>query len=301
MNPQSTIIIPAYNEEKYIARLLESLMHQSFRNFEVILVDDGSKDKTLEVAKSFKNKLRLRIFSQNHLGPGAARNLAAKHARGDFLVFLDADMVCHRDSILDLIRPLIKDKTLVGTVHNREEASNLDNRWSRCAGKIRKLNSDLEENAFRAIRKKKFIQAEGFDTSWGYFDDNSLSKKIGKAKVVPALLYHNNPASLQEIYVQEKWKGNSYPNYKLLRNLMFLTGVLLILIFVANFFRISAGNMAQILLLSLVLGFILLCISKSLKERDLTILLILPMYYATKISGRLSGLFKKLIKSNAPQ
>jgi glycosyltransferase involved in cell wall biosynthesis len=63
---QVSIIIPMYNEERYIARCLESLTHQTFQEFEVILIDDGSTDKTVEIAQSFENQFPLTILQQAH-------------------------------------------------------------------------------------------------------------------------------------------------------------------------------------------------------------------------------------------
>src|SRR3990167_165993 len=86
MKPQISIIIPAYNEAKYIGTCLSSLQGQNLKTKEIIVVDDGSTDDTLKVVNSLK------ILHQNHRGAGAARNLGAKHAIGDILVFVDADM-----------------------------------------------------------------------------------------------------------------------------------------------------------------------------------------------------------------
>jgi glycosyltransferase involved in cell wall biosynthesis len=63
---QVSIIIPMYNEERYIARCLESLTHQTFQDFEVILIDDGSTDKTVKVAKTFESSFPLTILQQEH-------------------------------------------------------------------------------------------------------------------------------------------------------------------------------------------------------------------------------------------
>jgi glycosyltransferase involved in cell wall biosynthesis len=64
--PSVSIIIPMYNEERYIARCLESLTHQSFQNFEIILIDDGSTDKTVKIAETFKSSFLLTILHQKH-------------------------------------------------------------------------------------------------------------------------------------------------------------------------------------------------------------------------------------------
>jgi glycosyltransferase involved in cell wall biosynthesis len=74
MTAQVSIIIPMYNESRYIARCLESLTHQSFQDFEVILIDDGSTDNTVQIAETFTDRFPLRILQQKRGGPGKARN-----------------------------------------------------------------------------------------------------------------------------------------------------------------------------------------------------------------------------------
>jgi glycosyltransferase involved in cell wall biosynthesis len=63
---QVSIIIPMYNEERYIARCLKSLTHQTFQDFEVILIDDGSTDNTVKIAETFKDSFSLTILHQKH-------------------------------------------------------------------------------------------------------------------------------------------------------------------------------------------------------------------------------------------
>jgi len=106
MNPLISIIIPAYNEEDLIAECLESIKSQSYKNLEVIVVDDGSRDRTLEIAKG----LKVKTMSQYHKGPGSARNLAASHAKGKILVFVDADMTFDKNFIRDLVAPILHNR-----------------------------------------------------------------------------------------------------------------------------------------------------------------------------------------------
>lgn len=84
-----SIIIPTHMEEKYLPRLLESLKRQTDEDFEVIVVDWNSKDKTREIARRYG--CRLVIAEERGIGRG--RNLGAKHARGDVLAFIDADVI----------------------------------------------------------------------------------------------------------------------------------------------------------------------------------------------------------------
>ena len=69
-----SVIIPMYNEERYIGRCLDSLAEQTDKDFEIILIDDGSSDKSIAIASTYKQILQLTILQQEHGGPGRARN-----------------------------------------------------------------------------------------------------------------------------------------------------------------------------------------------------------------------------------
>ncbi len=87
--PRFSVIIPTYNRVKYIAATLASVQAQEFTDFEVIVVDDGSTDGTLEILDAHKSWLT--VLQQKNAGPGVARNVGSKHAKGEYLAFLDSD------------------------------------------------------------------------------------------------------------------------------------------------------------------------------------------------------------------
>jgi glycosyltransferase involved in cell wall biosynthesis len=90
MQPLVSILIPCYNAEAWLAQTLESALSQTWPNTEIIVVDDGSTDRSLEIAQSFESR-GVKVISQSNQGVCAARNLAFKAARGDFIQYLDAD------------------------------------------------------------------------------------------------------------------------------------------------------------------------------------------------------------------
>ncbi|WP_135076090.1 glycosyltransferase family 2 protein [Terasakiella sp. SH-1] len=109
MNDQITyvsIIIPMHNASQTLEICLRSVQQQSFQNLEVLLVDDGSSDNTLEIARHLIHKdERFVLLSLPHnLGPGAARNLALSQAKGEFVFFMDADDHLPQDAIETLVR-----------------------------------------------------------------------------------------------------------------------------------------------------------------------------------------------------
>ena len=87
--PLFSVIIPTYNRAALLREALDSVFAQSFTDYEVIVVDDGSTDETAAVVASYGS--RIRYFQQQNQGPGAARNLGAKYATGEYIAFLDSD------------------------------------------------------------------------------------------------------------------------------------------------------------------------------------------------------------------
>lgn len=85
-----SVVIPLYNKERYIASTLNSVLNQSFKDFEVIIVNDGSTDRSVEVVKKFDDS-RIRLVDQPNAGVSAARNKGIKEAKFDWVAFLDAD------------------------------------------------------------------------------------------------------------------------------------------------------------------------------------------------------------------
>jgi glycosyltransferase involved in cell wall biosynthesis len=88
-NPLVSAIIPTYNRAHIICEAVESALSQTYPNMEVVVVDDGSKDNTLDLLKKYGD--RIRVFSQANAGPAAARNLGIAESRGDLVEFLDSD------------------------------------------------------------------------------------------------------------------------------------------------------------------------------------------------------------------
>ena len=98
MKPLVSILIPAYNVEKWIGETIESALAQTWGNIELIIVDDGSKDNTLAIAKKYESA-KIKVISQSNKGASAARNTAFQEAQGDFIQYLDADDLLAADKI----------------------------------------------------------------------------------------------------------------------------------------------------------------------------------------------------------
>ena len=105
MNPSVSIIVPVYNAEKTIRRCIESILHQSCGDFELLVVDDGSPDSSGAICDAYAaGDARVRVFHKENGGVSAARNLALEQARGKYIQFLDSDDWITPDATLLLLR-----------------------------------------------------------------------------------------------------------------------------------------------------------------------------------------------------
>lgn len=89
--PKVSVIVPVYNVEKYLTRCLDSLVNQTLKDIEVILVDDGSTDKSLEICEKYSSDKRIKIIKQQNAGQSAARNNALNSVAGEYIGFVDSD------------------------------------------------------------------------------------------------------------------------------------------------------------------------------------------------------------------
>lgn len=109
--PMVSVIIPAYNEEKSIAKTIKSISKSDYPSFEVIVVDDGSKDNTLEIARKFEGG-KIRVLHKENGGKGTALNLAIKQAKGKIIFTMDADTTVDPQSMKRMVR-FFKDKRVM--------------------------------------------------------------------------------------------------------------------------------------------------------------------------------------------
>ena len=111
MNKLISVIIPVYNCEKYIKRCLESVIKQSYANFEVIVINDGSIDNSLEVIKEVSQEdKRIRIVSQENKGVSYSRRHGVEIANGDYITFIDADDYIESRFLETMYNEIIKNK-----------------------------------------------------------------------------------------------------------------------------------------------------------------------------------------------
>ena len=118
-NPVISIIVPVYNVEKYLDNCLKSILNQSFKDFEVILVNDGSKDKSGEICNIYSQKdSRIKVFNMENSGAGKARNKGLDLAQGKYIFFVDADDWLENNALEEHFKYITKYDMVIGCSKN---------------------------------------------------------------------------------------------------------------------------------------------------------------------------------------
>jgi glycosyltransferase involved in cell wall biosynthesis len=177
-----SIIIPTYNEEKMVERLFVSVEKQTFKNIEIIVVDDNSSDNTVAVAKRHTQK----VYTRKHAERSVQRNFGAKKAKGEFFLFLDADMELTSNVISDCVRLVKKDRTIGGVIIPEE--SKAKTFWEQIKAFERSFynevgvnnNGDQTTDAARFFRREVFEKVGGYDENITGPEDWDLPESIKK-------------------------------------------------------------------------------------------------------------------------
>lgn len=149
--PKVSVIIPTYNCAEYISDAIDSVLKQTYSDYEIFVVDDGSTDKTKEVLKKYNNIIK--YFYQDNQGPGIARNRAIENSTGEYIAFLDADDMWFPDRLAIGVK-ILDEEPEIGLVHGYD-INIMGN------GKLTNINNK---------NKKRFLS--------GYIADNLLLRKI---------------------------------------------------------------------------------------------------------------------------
>ena len=181
-----SVIVPALNEEKYLAYCLESFANQSYGDYEVIVVDGGSSDKTVEVAKEFADK----VIIDSKRPVGAARNAGARIARGDVLAFIDADTVACPSWVETIIQSFNHNRLIGVTGPTLPLDGHMFDRlvYKAATHYLQRalvfVNMPHVPGFNCAYDKQAFFRAGGFDESNVLSEDTRLSLKLRKLGVV---------------------------------------------------------------------------------------------------------------------
>ena len=92
MSVKLSVIVPVYNTEKYLERCIDSIVNQTFKNVEILLINDGSTDNSIEICRRYeKNDERIKLINKQNSGVSETRNIGIENATGEFITFVDSD------------------------------------------------------------------------------------------------------------------------------------------------------------------------------------------------------------------
>ncbi len=186
MNPEVSVVIPAYNAARFIAMAIDSALAQSYKPSEIIVVDDGSQDNTQSIVEQYANKVK--YIHQTNAGPAAARNMGVREAKGEWIAFLDSDDYWNRDHL----------KLLLKHARDHPEAALIycGKKWVDRDGKLIKDSFDqtkfpsgwIFKDLFKAnyisstsvvlVKRAIFIKLGGFDEQLRIAEDYDLWIRI---------------------------------------------------------------------------------------------------------------------------
>jgi glycosyltransferase involved in cell wall biosynthesis len=186
--PLVSVIIPTKNSEKFLDKCLESVKGQSYKNIELIVVDNNSTDSTKEIASKYTDK----VFNQ---GPerSAQRNFGVGNSRGEYVAIIDSDMELSEKVIESCIEKINSDNKIKGIIIPEESIG--EGFWSQCKNLERSFYVGVEwMEAARFFRKDVYKRTGGYDKNMVSGEDWDLSQRIealGKIDRITELIYHN--------------------------------------------------------------------------------------------------------------
>jgi len=211
-NDLVSIVIPTNNSEKTLAICLKSIKSQTYKNIEVVVVDNFSKDKTTESAK----RANAKVYSLK-AERGRAKNLGIKKTRGRFICFIDSDMELTPNVIKECLN-LAKNQKVGGVIIPERSIGN--SFWVKARDFERSFYSNTEIESGRFFRKDLVERVNGFDEDVISFEESTLPQKIEKmgyevkARIKSEILHHEEDFSLWNWLKKKYYYGKSGFKYK---------------------------------------------------------------------------------------
>ena len=186
-NPKISVILSAYNEEKFIRKAIESVVNQTLKDIEIIIINDGSTDNTLEIINSYADKdSRIVVIDQENIGLGASRNKGMKIAKGEYLLFVDSD-------------DLIIDNTLKGMLHIATQ-----NQVDILKGDYVKANNQEIENGIEIANQNSYTPSTIKTGEQGFIEDhNPMYSYVWQFLFKRSFIIDNNLFFLEGKYFED--------------------------------------------------------------------------------------------------
>lgn len=191
-----SVIVPIYNVEKYLSKCIKSIINQTYKNLEIILIDDGSLDNSFKICNYFKNKdLRIKVIHKKNEGVASARNDGLKNATGKYITFVDPDDYVTNDYIKYLYELLIKTNADIACCNFEYQYTEKDIKLIEVKEKIKEFNSkealknllyqkEIDTSCWGKIYKKEVFERIQFPVGKIYEDFATIYKTIIKSKKI---------------------------------------------------------------------------------------------------------------------
>jgi glycosyltransferase involved in cell wall biosynthesis len=215
-----SVIIPTRNEEQGITECLTAVFNQTFKPFEVIVVDGRSTDNTIEVASKFPVK----IFTESE--PSSlpnARNVGVENSQGEILFIMDSDVILSKDCIMNAVK-YFEDPQIIGVIpvednvaHSRLEKIQID--YFR--GSANPIRTGIGISVFAEFLRKSVFEKTKFDSGLGYGEDGDFQRRLlssygNSGKIVRSsgsMISAHYSHSLKELFSQYSWYGRTFRGY----------------------------------------------------------------------------------------
>lgn len=222
--PMVSILIPCYNESLTLLNCVNSIIKQNYKNFEILIIDDGSTDNTLDVAKNINNK-KVKVFTKKNGGKASALNYGIKNAKGELIISLDADSIFIKNTLQEITKPFVNKNTVAccGNIKISNPNNILTNLQS--LEYISGLNiqrrtfaylncMQVISGAIGCFRKDKLLEINGYstDTIVEDMDITIAISKLGNVDYIgDAIAYTEAPENIKDFCKQRyRWVYGSF-------------------------------------------------------------------------------------------
>ena len=223
LDPKVSILIPAYNVERFICQCLDSILSQSYRNLEICIVNDGSTDDTDKICQEYaSNDARIRYKSKENAGVADARNRLLQMATGDFTLFVDADDWIELDMVSSLIEMAQRnnaDVVCCGMVFNDERVTRRDKETIFAKNEILKkflFHNELKGSLWNKLVKTSLFHNLSFPSNIHYGEDAFMCwqffQKCNRVVITERQFYHYrlNESSISHLAFGKKKISGHY-------------------------------------------------------------------------------------------
>lgn len=179
ITPKISVIIPVYNVEKYIKQCLDSVINQTYKNLEIIVVNDGTRDNSMKIVEKYLSDKRIKVINKENGGLSSARNVGLKNVTGEYIFFLDSDDYLLDNAFENLIKEICGEDIIFGEFilfTNKKEMIKLENDMFVSNNKVEKgflfFTNEWEINVWNKLYKTKFIKEKKLNFIEGIINED---------------------------------------------------------------------------------------------------------------------------------